>query len=63
LRSKILKNSKLSRLFYLSCFKFLYNYFLKFVLHKMNSKMIKSRIVVLTGREKVDIVDADVAVD
>jgi hypothetical protein len=29
----------------------------------MNSKMIKSRIVVLTGREKVDIVDADVAVD
>jgi hypothetical protein len=63
LRSKILKNSKLSRLFYLSCFKFLYNYFLKFVLHKMNSEMIKSRIVVLTEREKVDIVDADVAVD
>jgi hypothetical protein len=29
----------------------------------MNSEMIKSRIVVLTGREKVDIVDADVAVD
>jgi hypothetical protein len=29
----------------------------------MNSEMIKSRIVVLTEREKVDIVDADVAVD
>jgi hypothetical protein len=29
----------------------------------MNSKMIKSKIVVLTGREKIDVTDADVAVD
>jgi hypothetical protein len=26
--------------------------FLKFVVHKMNYEMVKSKIVVLTGREK-----------
>jgi hypothetical protein len=26
----------------------------------MNSKMIKSEMVVLTGREKIDVADADV---
>jgi hypothetical protein len=36
--------------------------FFKFVVHKMDSKMIKSRMVVLTGREKADVADADVAV-
>jgi hypothetical protein len=36
--------------------------FLKFVVYKMNSKMVKSRIVVLTGREKIDMTDADVFV-
>jgi hypothetical protein len=29
-------------------------YFLKFVVHKLNSEMVKSRIVVLTMREKTD---------
>jgi hypothetical protein len=29
----------------------------------MNSKMIKSEMIVLTGREKIDVTDADVAVD
>jgi hypothetical protein len=29
--------------------------FFKFVVHKMDSKMIKSRMVVLTGREKADV--------
>jgi hypothetical protein len=29
----------------------------------MNSKMVKSEMMVLTGREKSNITDADVAVD
>jgi hypothetical protein len=29
--------------------------FLKFVVHEMNSKMIKSEIGVLTGRKKADV--------
>jgi hypothetical protein len=29
----------------------------------MNSKIVKSEMVVLTGRENTDIVDADVAMD
>jgi hypothetical protein len=40
-RSKILNRIKLD------CF-------LKFVVHELNFKMVKSVIVVLTGREKVD---------
>jgi hypothetical protein len=40
-RSKILNRIKLD------CF-------LKFVVHELNFKMVKSGIVVLTGREKVD---------
>jgi hypothetical protein len=51
---KILK-FKTTRLFYVSYFKFLYNYFLKFIVHKINSKMIKSRMVVLTERDKSDV--------
>jgi hypothetical protein len=31
-------------------------FFLKFVIHKINSKMVKSEMVVLTEREKVDVV-------
>jgi hypothetical protein len=50
-------------LFYVSYFKFLCNCFLKFVVHKINSKMVKSGMVVLTEREKPDVTDADVAVD
>jgi hypothetical protein len=37
-------------------------YFLKFVVHKINSKIVKSVMVVLTSREKTDVTDADVAV-
>jgi hypothetical protein len=37
--------------------------FLKFVVHKINSKMVKFRMVVLTGREKADMTDANVVVD
>jgi hypothetical protein len=42
---------------------FLCNYFLKFVIHKMNSKIVKSEIVMLTGREKADMANTDVAMD
>jgi hypothetical protein len=31
-------------------------YFLKFVVHKMNSEMVKFKIVKLTKREKTDVV-------
>jgi hypothetical protein len=34
--------------------------FLKFVVHEINSEMVKSGIVVLTGRENVDMADVDV---
>jgi hypothetical protein len=37
-----------------SYFKILYNCFFKFIFHEINSKIIKARIVVLTGREKTD---------
>jgi hypothetical protein len=36
--------------------------FTKFVVHQMNSEMVKSGMVVLTVREMVDMADADVAV-
>jgi hypothetical protein len=49
-------------LFYVPYFKFLYNYFFKFIIHKMNSEMIKSKIVMLAGREKTDVTDADMIV-
>jgi hypothetical protein len=48
------KKIKPIRLFYISYFNFLYNYFLNFVIQKINSKMVKSEMVVLTGREKAD---------
>jgi hypothetical protein len=50
-------------LFYVSYFKFLCNYFLKFIVHKINSKMVKSEMVMLTSRGKVDVIDADMVVD
>jgi hypothetical protein len=37
-------------LFYISHFNFLYNYFLKFIVNKINFEMVKSRMVVLTRR-------------
>jgi hypothetical protein len=43
-------------------FKFLYNYFLNFVVQKINSKIVKFGMVVLTKTEKSIVGDADVAV-
>jgi hypothetical protein len=37
-------------------------YFLKFIVHKMNSEMVKFRMVMMTGREKADVADADMTV-
>jgi hypothetical protein len=34
--------------------------FLKFVVYKINSEMVKSGMMVLTGRENIDIADTDV---
>jgi hypothetical protein len=41
-------------------FKFLCNYFLKFIVHKMSPEIIKSKMVVMIGEEKTDITDAHV---
>jgi hypothetical protein len=51
------------KLFYVPYFKFLCNYFLKFVAHKINFEMVKSGMVVLTEKEKTDVTDADVSVE
>jgi hypothetical protein len=37
--------------------------FFKFFVHEINYKMIKSRMVMLTEKEKVNVADADVVVD
>jgi hypothetical protein len=42
--------------------KYLYNYFLKFIAHEKNFEIVKSKMVVLIGRDKTDVTDADVAV-
>jgi hypothetical protein len=36
--------------------------FLKFVVHELNSEMVKSGIMMLTERKKTDVTDADVVV-
>jgi hypothetical protein len=36
--------------------------FLRFVIHKINSEMLNSRIMKLTGREKTDVNDDNVIV-
>jgi hypothetical protein len=46
-----------------SYFKFLYNYFLKFVVHKINSEIVKFVMMMLTGRKKTDAIDANMAVE
>jgi hypothetical protein len=58
---KVLKNFKTRHLFYVMYFKFLYNYFLKFIVHEINFEIVKSGMVVLTERKKTDVTDADVA--
>jgi hypothetical protein len=37
--------------------------FIKFIVHKINSEMIKSEMVVLSERENVDVTDIDVVMD
>jgi hypothetical protein len=37
-------------------------YFLKFVVHELNSEIVKSKMVVLTEKEKTDVADTDVVV-
>jgi hypothetical protein len=49
------KKIKTSHLFYVLYFKFLYNYFLNFVVQKINSKIIKCEIVILTEKDKTDV--------
>jgi hypothetical protein len=44
-------------------FKFLCNYFLKFVFYEINSKIVKFEIVVLIEIEKTDMTDTDISVD
>jgi hypothetical protein len=48
-RSKILNRIKL-------------DYSLKFVIHKLNFEMVKSKMVVLIERENVDMTDADMII-
>jgi hypothetical protein len=62
LRSKNSKKIKTHRLFYVSCFNILYNYFLKFVVYEMNSEMFKFGMLMLTRRENVDMSDVDITV-
>jgi hypothetical protein len=38
----------------------LFNLFFKFVVHKIHSKMVKSKMGVLTEKKKVDVANADV---
>jgi hypothetical protein len=38
------------------------DYLLKFVVHKLNSEMVKSEIMMLTERKKSDITDVDMTV-
>jgi hypothetical protein len=37
--------------------------FLKFIVHELNSEIVKSGMVVLTGREKTNVTDTDMVVD
>jgi hypothetical protein len=46
-----------SNLFYVAYFKILCNYFLKFIVHKMNFEMVKYGMVKLTGRKNTDMAD------
>jgi hypothetical protein len=39
------------------------HFFLKFIINKINYEMVKSGIMVLTGRENADVADTDVVVN
>jgi hypothetical protein len=56
------KKTKTSCLFYISYFTFYVIIFLNFVVHKIKFEIIKSRIVVLTVREKIDVTYIDLTV-
>jgi hypothetical protein len=56
------KKFKTSHLFYVLYFNFLYNYFLKFVIHKINFEIVKFKMILLTEKEKTDVVNADMTV-
>jgi hypothetical protein len=38
-------------------------YFLKFIIHKINFKMIKSEMMILIRREKSDVTDTDMIIN
>jgi hypothetical protein len=40
-----------------------YDIFVKFILHKINSKINKFKMMVLTQRDKIDVVDTDMSID
>jgi hypothetical protein len=46
-----------------SYFKFLYNYFLKFIVHEINSEMVKFGMLMLIVRENDNMVDANIIMD
>jgi hypothetical protein len=39
------------------------DYFLKFVVHKLNFEIVRSKMMLLTKREKIDMTDTDIVVD
>jgi hypothetical protein len=51
-----------SNLFYVSYFKFVCNFFLKFIVNTTNSKIIKSRMIMLIKSEKFDMTDTNMTV-
>jgi hypothetical protein len=60
-----LKNQKNSNfpIYFMYHVLFVFNYFLKFIIHKMNYKIVKSEIMVLTRKEKTDVTGADVVMN
>jgi hypothetical protein len=39
------------------------DYFLKFIVHELNYEMVKSEMMMLTDKEKIDVADTDVIMD
>jgi hypothetical protein len=39
------------------------DYFLKFIVHKLNFEIVRSKMMLLTKREKIDMTDTDIVVD
>jgi hypothetical protein len=39
------------------------DYFLKFIVHELNYEMVKSEMMMLTDKEKIDVADTDVIID